>query len=233
LAQEPDKRSNRTLINLVIIVLIVGAIVLTARHYFSLCDALDCPNVATFVRSLGPWSPLVYAALYIVSSPVPFLATVLSATGGFLFGPFWGTVYVIALATVSALVPFSLARRMGRDWVESRLRGKRLGQIYQQTGDSNGFVFIMIMRLVPVLPWEVQNYAAGLTDVPAPTFVGATMLGIIPGVFLNTFLGASVTDPNSWQFRTALALYGVMILISVTVIAARRRRIREGSAPQS
>jgi uncharacterized membrane protein YdjX (TVP38/TMEM64 family) len=221
------------LINLVIIVLIVVVIALTARHYFSLCDSFDCPNVAVFVRSFGPWAPLAYAALYIISSPVPLLATVLSATGGFLFGPFRGTVYAIALATVSALVPFSLARRMGRDWVESKLRGKKLGQVYQQTGGSNGFVFIMMMRLVPVLPWEMQNYAAGLTDVSVPTFVGSTMLGIIPGVFLNAFLGASVTDLSSWQFRTALALYGAMILISVTVIAVRKRRTPEGSAQQS
>jgi uncharacterized membrane protein YdjX (TVP38/TMEM64 family) len=229
----PTKRSsNRTLINLAIIALIVGILAVTTCHYFSLCDSFDCPNVAAFVNSFGPWTPLAYAALYVVSSPVPFLATVLSATGGFIFGPLWGTVYAIALATVSSLIPFSLARRMGRDWVESKLRGKKLGQIYQQASGSNSFVFIMIMRLLPVLPWEVQNYAAGLTDVSVPTFVSATLLGIIPGVFVNAFLGASATDLNSWQFRTALALYGAMMLVSVTVIAVRKRRTSKGSVQQ-
>lgn len=233
MAQEPYKRPNQTLINLVIIVLILGVLAATARHYFSLCDSFDCPNVATFVRSFGTRAPLAYAALYIVSSPVPFLATVLSAAGGLLFGPFWGTVYAIALATVSALVPFTLSRRMGRDWVESKLQGKKLGEIYQRAGGSNAFVFIMIMRLVPILPWEVQNYAAGLTNVSVPVFVSATMLGIIPGTFLHAFLGASMTDLTSWEFYAAVALNGAMMLVPVAIITIRNRRTQKGSTPQS
>ena len=122
---------------------------------------------------------------------------------------------------------------MGRDWVESRLQGKKLGEIYQRAGGSNAFVFIMIMRLVPILPWEVQNYAAGLTNVSVPVFVGATMLGIIPGTFLHAFLGASVTDLTSWEFYAAVALNGAMMLVPVAIITIRNRRTQNGSTPQS
>jgi uncharacterized membrane protein YdjX (TVP38/TMEM64 family) len=175
------------------------------------------------VQSFGPWGPLIFAILYIAASPIPFVSTVLSATAGLLFGAVRGALYTIVVATISALVPFTIARRLGREWVASKLKGKRLDEIYEQSGGSGGFVFIVLMRLIPVLPWEVQNYIAGLSKVPALTFLLATLLGIIPLTTSLTFLGASANDPTSWQFYVAIGINVIAALIPIVVVTLRNR----------
>jgi uncharacterized membrane protein YdjX (TVP38/TMEM64 family) len=206
------------------VAVIVGVFAATAWYYFSMYDEFNRRNLEAFIGGFGPWAPLAYAAIYVISAPIPFLAPVLSAVGGLLFGLVWGTCLVLIVATGSAFVPFYMARRLGRDWVESKLEGKKLDEIYQQSAGSRGFVFVILMRLIPVLPWEVQNYVVGLTKVSPLTFIAGTMLGIIPGSFSLVFLGAAATDPTSWQFVAAVALKIVTALIPVVAIYVRSRR---------
>ena len=216
--------SRQQWINILLAVVIFGVFAVTAWYYFSMYDEFNRENLEAFIGGFGPWAPLAYAALYIISAPIPFLAPVLSAVGGLLFGVAWGTLLVLVIATASAFVPFYMARRLGRDWVASKLEGKKLEAIYQQSEGGKGYVFVMLMRLIPVLPWEVQNYVAGLTKVSPLTFIAGTMLGIIPGSFSLVFLGAAATDPTSWQFFAAVALKIVTALIPVVAIAIRNRR---------
>lgn len=220
-------KSRERWINIILVVVILGTFVATAWYYFSLYDKFSHENLKAFINRFEPWAPLAYAALYVISAPVPFLAPVLSATGGLLFGLVWGTLLVLVIATFSAFVPFYMARRLGREWVESKLEGKKLDEIYQQSRGSGGFTFIMLMRLIPVLPWEVQNYVAGLTQVSPLTFIAGTMIGIIPGSFSLVFLGDTITDPTSWQFFAAVALKIVTALIPVAALYVRRQRNRE------
>jgi uncharacterized membrane protein YdjX (TVP38/TMEM64 family) len=161
---------------------------------------------------------------------VPFLAIALSAAGGRLFGTTPGTVYTIIIATTSALVPFTMARRLGREWVESKLKGKKLGKIHEQSAGDKGFIFVLLMRLIPILPWEVQNYVGGLSKVSVITFVLATMLGIIPGTFSLVFLGSSIGDPGAWQFWAAIALKVVTALIPVVAVYVQNRRQKQTAA---
>jgi uncharacterized membrane protein YdjX (TVP38/TMEM64 family) len=219
-----EESKHRKWVHIPLIIVIFGVFALTAWYFFSLYDEFSRENLEHFIRGFGPWAPLAYAALYVISAPIPFLAPVLSAVGGLLFGVVWGTVLVMVVATGSAFVPFYMARQLGREWVESKLEGKRLDEIYQQSEGGKGFAFIMLMRLIPVLPWELQNYVAGLTKVSPPTFIAGTMIGIIPGSFSLVFLGAAATDPTSWQFFAAIALKIITALIPVVAIYVRSRR---------
>jgi uncharacterized membrane protein YdjX (TVP38/TMEM64 family) len=211
-------------LQVLLLVIILGVFVATAWYYFSMYDEFNRENLESFIRGFGPWAPLAYAAIYVISSPVPFLAPVISAVGGLLFGIVWGTLLVLVTATASAFVPFYLSRQLGREWVESKLKGKRLEEIYQQSEGGKGFTFILLMRLIPILPWEVQNYVAGLTKVSPLTFIAGTMLGIIPGSFSLVFLGDAVADPTSWQFFAAIALKITTALIPAVAVYIRSRR---------
>jgi uncharacterized membrane protein YdjX (TVP38/TMEM64 family) len=111
--------------------------------------------------------------------------------------------------------------------VESKLKGKKLDNIYQQSEGGKALTFIILMRLIPVLPWEVQNYVAGLTKVKIPTYLLGTMLGIIPGSFSLVFLGATATDPTSWQFFAAIALKIATGLIPVGYLAVKSRKKKQ------
>ena len=224
------KESKQQWINVLLVIVIFGVFAVTAWYYFSQYDQFNRENLEAFIGGFGPWAPLAYAAIYIISAPVPFLAPVLTAVGGLLFGVVWGTVLVLVVATTSAFIPFYMARQLGRDWVESKLEGKKLDEIYQQSEGSKGFAFVMLMRLIPVLPWEVQNYVGGLTKVSPPIFAAGTIMGIIPGSFSLVFLGAAVTDPTSWQFFAAVALKIVTALIPVVAIYVRSRRSKQAGA---
>jgi uncharacterized membrane protein YdjX (TVP38/TMEM64 family) len=214
-------------VQILLVVIILGLFAGLAWYYFSLYDRFNQENLRDFVLMFGAWAPLAYAVVYIISAPIPFLAPVISAVGGLLFGTLWGLLLVMASATVSSLIPFYLARKLGRDWVEEQVKGKRLDEFLERSEGKKAFPFIMLMRLIPVLPWEVQNYAAGLTRVPVLTYLAATAVGIIPGSFSLVFLGAAASDPTSWEFVAAIAFKIVVALVPVIVIYIRHRRNKD------
>jgi uncharacterized membrane protein YdjX (TVP38/TMEM64 family) len=222
-------------INIILVLCVLAVLGVTARVYFSRCDRFDCPGVQAFVESFGVWAPVVYGALYIISSPVPFLAPTLSTAAGVLFGSVRGTIYVVIVATVSSLVPFFLARRLGRGWVQSKLENRKVGEIYDQSEGRKGFFFVLLMRLIPLLPFEVQNYIAGLSKVPIPLFVLATLLGILPGSFSFVFFGATVAemDFSSWQLYVAIGLRVIMFVLPIVAVYIRRRRKKQGEEEPS
>jgi uncharacterized membrane protein YdjX (TVP38/TMEM64 family) len=227
------ERPKQRWLNIGLIITVVGVLGTLVGYYLSQCQDSICPSIQQFVASFGPWAPLIYAILYVAASPIPFVSTVLSATSGLLFGAILGALYTIIIATVSALVPFSIARRLGREWVESKLTGKRLDEVYEQSSGSNGFLFVLLMRLVPIIPWEIQNYIAGLTKIPIPTFLLATMIGIVPITGSLAFLGEAIQDPGSWQFYVAIGINIFAILIPVIVVYFRNRKSKREQAEQT
>ena len=221
------KTDNRLWIQILLISVLLVSLGLLVYAYFSQYDTFNSENLQSFVDGFGPWSLAVYVAIYLIGSPIPMLSTVFSAAGGLIFGPIAGPFIVILTATISSLIPFMLARSLGREWVEARLQGKRLEDVYKQSEGGKGFTFILLMRLVPVIPWEIQNYIAGLTKISVVTFLLATILGILPLSTSLVLLGASAREPGSWQFYAAIGLTVVVMLIPILVIAIRRRRNRE------
>lgn len=221
------KTDNRLWIQILLISVLLVSFGLLVYAYFSQYDTFNSENLQSFVDGFGPWSLAVYVAIYLIGSPIPMLSTVFSAAGGLIFGPIAGPFIVILTATISSLIPFMLARSLGREWVEARLQGKRLEDVYKQSEGGKGFTFILLMRLVPVIPWEIQNYIAGLTKISVVTFLLATILGILPLSTSLVLLGASAREPGSWQFYAAIGLTVVVMLIPILVIAIRRRRNRE------
>jgi uncharacterized membrane protein YdjX (TVP38/TMEM64 family) len=219
-------------VNITLILLVVGVLATLAGFYFSQCEENACPSIQQFVESFGPWAPLIFAVLYVAASPIPFVSTVLSATAGLVFGTVRGAAYTVVIATLSSLVPFTIARRLGREWVESKLKGNRFDDLYAQSGGSGGFLFIMLMRMVPVLPWEVQNYIAGLSKIPVPTFLLATLVGIVPLTTSLAFLGSSANDPTSWQFYVAIGINVVAALVPIVVVTLRNRAKRKREQTQ-
>ncbi len=231
--QKAKSKTVQRLMTIAHLALVIGVLAATIWFYFTKHDRVDRENIEAFIRSFGAWAPLAYAAIYIIGAPIPFLAPLFSAVGGLLFGALRGTLYIIFIAAASALVPFSLARRLGQEWVEGKLKGKKLDEIYQRSKGSKGFMFVLLLRLIPLLPWEVQNYVGGLTKVSVPTFILGTMIGIIPGSFSLAFLGAAATDPSSWQFYAAIALKIATALVPAVAILVQNRKKKHVAAKQS
>jgi len=122
-------------------------------------------------------------------------ATLMTLTGGFLFGSLWAALYVNIGATTGATLAFFSARYLFRGWVEQRF-GNRL-EAFQEGFRQNAFNYLLTLRLIPLFPFSLVNLLSGLTRVTASTYIAATALGIIPGSLAYTFAGRQLSTINS------------------------------------
>ncbi len=163
-------------------------------------------HVHNRIRSFGPWAPAVYFLIY--GQPiVPLPASVMILAGGLAFGPVKGTLLALVSATCRACGQFGIARLLGRDTVEKLLRGKAAA--FDAQIAENGFRTVLLVRLIPNLPLDMQNYAFGFSRVRFVPYAVATFLGLAPGAFAYVYLGYSLVD------RTQLWKFGLAMLIIV------------------
>lgn len=161
------------------------------------------------VRDAGMAGPLVFVALYVALTVFMFPGAVMTAVAGVLFGPAIGTLLAVAGATLGSATAFQLAKRLGRQQVE-RIAGRRIGRLDAWL-ERRGFLAVLYVRLIPVVPFNALNYAAGVTGVSFRDFAAGTALGIVPGTFAFAALGGSFEDPTSPVFLTAL---GLLVLLA-------------------
>ena len=181
-------------------------------------------RVRGFVLSFGVFAPLAYLVAY--GQPiVPLPASVMTMTAGLAFGPFWGMLAALIGATVRASGQFLIAKLLGREAVEKLLKG-RWQQLDQRVG-RHGFKTVLLVRLIPNFPFDIQNYGLGFTQVRFLPYALATFLGMMPGSFAYSYLGYSLTDlRNAWKAMVAL-------LLIVGLVFGQRWFIKRRSATAS
>jgi len=170
------------------------AVVVFFSFYFDLHEKVSIDGIKNFITGMGVWAPLVYILTYIVTSIIVFPNLLLSTASGAIWGPYLGTVYTVIAATIACLFPFWIARRLGRQFVINAAKGTKV-EICERFVGRNGFVAIMIVRLIPLFPWEVVNYGAGMCSIQFRHYVLATLIGIVPGSFTYNLIGDSIGKP--------------------------------------
>ena len=177
---------------------------------------------ATLDRA-GIWGPIIYIVIYTVATVLVLPSTVLNLAGGALFGPWLGSLWTTIGALIAALIAFGFTRTVGRGLVEKRLAG------YWQTIDAeirNGGVFYMFsIRLLPVIPYGLVNFAAGLTSISWKDYIVGTALGTLPGMLPFVLLGSSGLTLSQTGDLVPMAI--ALTLIGMLVGGAtwyRRRR---------
>lgn len=206
--------------------LVVGAVIL-----FLTVGGPDQASIERFVRDAGIGAPVVYVLVYAVLTVALFPGAVITAAGGALFGSVQGTVLTVVGATIGATGAFLVGRWLGREQVE-RIAGRgvvRLDDWMQQ----HGFLAILYTRLIPVVPFNVLNYAAGIAGLRLRDYVIATAVGIVPGTFAYAELGHSLTgcvaggdacDLTSPAFLVAVALIVFFVVAGPFINRWMRRR---------
>jgi uncharacterized membrane protein YdjX (TVP38/TMEM64 family) len=161
-------------------------------------------SVQELVASAGWAGPVVFVLAYAIGTVALVPGAPMTALAGVLFGPLAGTGLVLIGATAGATAAFLLSRRLGRTRIQ-RFLGPRLTRADGWL-ERRGFAAMLGLRLAPLVPFSVLNYAAGLSRVPARAYVSATALGIVPGSFAYASLGGTLDDPLSARFFGAVAL---------------------------
>ncbi len=174
-------------------------------------------SVRMFVEAAGPLQAIVFVALYVMLTVLLVPGTIPSLAAGALFGPFWGVLLTLTGATLGAVAAFEIARALGRERVRARL-GRRTDAADRWVR-SRGLLGVLSLRLVPVIPFNVLNYAFGLSTVERRNHVIGTAIGIVPGTVAFVALGSSIADPGSPGFLASLA--AVLVLVAVSTLRAR------------
>lgn len=172
------------------IVVILGAIFLVLRFLNINFSALNERDFKKWVESLGFWGPLLYIIIYTLRPLILFPAALLSAAAGIIWGPALGFLYLQIAANISSTVEFLLARYFARDLVERYLKGKLSN--FDQKIEKHGFLTVLLIRIIPNLAWDIQNFSLGLTKVKFKDYFLATLIGIMPGSFAFVFFGSSL-----------------------------------------
>ncbi len=186
--------------------------------------AIGIPS-ATQLRShfagMGAWAPILFAISYAAATLSPLPKSVFTLAAGAVFGLIEGLIVVLAGATAGAVLAFYLARTLGRDGVH-RLIGVRADRFDDQLA-RRGFLVVLVARLIPVVPFTVVNYLAGLTSLRLRVFLAATVLGMLPATTAYVAIGAYGSQPGSWPFWAAI---GALVALSLVggLDALRRRR---------
>ena len=208
-------------------ILLLGGLVAAAfvGGFWSLGeDALSVKGFEDLVRSWGPWGVGASVGLMVLHSFVPFPAEFLALANGMLFGSFWGTVITWTGAMLGAYLAFGLSRVLGRPFVEMMVPDKHVSRLDEWTARQGGGM-LFLSRFLPIISFNVINYAAGLTNVSWFTFTWATGLGILPMTTLMVVMGAQV-EHLTWETLLALFVAGVALwwVVFRKILPMRRGR---------
>ncbi len=208
---------RNSIIKILIAVGIVAVVYLVLRHYGITDDIRleNVPKIKTWVTSFGRIAPLVYMGLYLVSTVFFLPGTPVTVLAGFIFGPLWGVFYASVASIISVSVAFLIARYVARDLVEGWVKDNAQFRKIDEQVEEQGWRILMFTRLVPIFPFNLQNYAYGLTSIRFSTFVLVSAIFMLPGtaVFVQ-FGGAFVSgEGDVWKTLLYLGIAGVLMLL--------------------
>lgn len=198
--------------------------------------ALDAPALLraalAAIAGLGAWGPALFVVLYVVATVLFLPGSILTLGAGVVFGLVRGAVIVSVSATLGATAAFLVGRYLARDWVARKIEGNARFRAIDEAVAREGWKIVGLTRLSPVFPFNLLNYAFGLTRVGLRAYVLASWIGMMPGTLMYVYIGSLAGDlaavgagqrartPAEW----ALYAVGLVATVAVTVYVTRLAR---------
>jgi uncharacterized membrane protein YdjX (TVP38/TMEM64 family) len=181
------------------------------------------PAFSAWVDGLGVWGPVAFVLGYAIAAVAFVPGSLLTLAAGAIFGVGKGTVLVLLAATLGASAAFLVARYLARGFVERRLAGNERFAAIDRAIGSEGRKIVFLLRLSPVFPFNLLNYALGLTRVRFADYLVASV-GMLPGTLLYVYYGKVAGDvarlAGGAPMRRGPAYYGVLVLGLVATVVA-------------
>jgi len=214
---------HKTLLRILVLGLVVAGIAAAVIYR----DALSAEALEQWVTDFGAAGPLVFMLIYAVGTVLFLPGSVITLAGGALFGPVWGTLYNLTGATLGATLAFLIARYLAGSWVEQK-SGGRIKQLKNGV-EAEGWRFVAFVRLVPLFPFNVLNYALGLTRIRLSHYVLASYLCMLPGALAYTYLGYVGREAMAGgEGLIQKALLALALLALVAFLPRLIGRLRQG-----
>ena len=188
-------------------------------------------GTVALIRSWGAWGVLGSIGLMVAHSFLPFPAEIVTIANGMVYGPVWGTVITWVGAMLGASAAFGLVRLLGRPFVQRFLPSRHQQQLAVWSRERGG-VSLLIGRLIPLIAFNLINYAAALTEISWWTFLWATGIGILPLTILLNVVGDQMLTVPLWAWLL-LGAVGILIWLILHLrwrAVSRRENPANGSA---
>ncbi|MBK7586286.1 MAG: TVP38/TMEM64 family protein [Myxococcales bacterium] len=187
-------------------------------------------KVVAWMQSAGGAGVGVYSLVYLVATVFVLPGSVLTLGAGFVYGPTLGTLLVSPVSVISATAAFLLGRSLAREWVARRLAGHPRLSALERAVSRNGIRTVVLLRLSPILPFNLLNYALALTRVRLRDYILGSFLGMLPWTFVYVYLGSLVTTASELAhggpagYGRAASVAGLVLTAIVVVILGRFAR---------
>lgn len=222
--------------------ILMGGVALGLLLYFGRQAGAYVPQFATWVDGLGAWGPIVFMSGYAAAVLAFVPGSVLTLAAGAIFGLAEGVVYVFIAATVGATLAFLIARHGAREAIEKRIEGDARFAAIDRAVGAEGRKIVFLLRLSPAFPFNLLNYALGLTRVSLADYFIAS-IGMFPGTVLYVYTGKIIGDvaavaggaaPERGLGSWLLAGVGLIATLVVTILVTRiaRRALAEATGDE-
>jgi uncharacterized membrane protein YdjX (TVP38/TMEM64 family) len=213
LPAEGGKGGNWLKLVIALGVVVVGVVLV---WYFGLFDLFTMENVDrldAWFQSLGWWAPLIFVLVWIACCVFFLPGLPVTIVGGLVFGAFYGTIYSSIGSTLGATAAFLVGRYAARGLVEGLIAKNKALQKIDDGVRKQGWRMLMITRLVPLFPFNAQNYVYGLTKISLPTYVLVSFLCMLPATVAFNFAAGSVRSGGFGKFFMYLAIAAVFFVL--------------------
>ncbi|HAX2085490.1 TPA: TVP38/TMEM64 family protein [Escherichia coli] len=208
---------------------LIFALVIYAIHAFGLFDLLtDLPHLQTLIRQSGLFGYSLYILLFIIATLFLLPGSILVIAGGIVFGPLLGTLLSLIAATLASSISFLLARWLGRDLLLKYVGHSHTFQAIEKGIARNGIDFLILTRLIPLFPYNIQNYAYGLTTIAFWPYTLISALTTLPGIVIYTVMASDLANEGiTLRFILQLCLAGLalFILVQLAKLYARHKHV--------
>jgi uncharacterized membrane protein YdjX (TVP38/TMEM64 family) len=216
------------------IVLILAAVLFPLRDWTA--------ALLAWVAGRGAWAAVLLVLAWVPAALLLVPGSILTLGTGFLLGLGWGMPVVSAGSTLGATAVFLVGRRLGRDWVRSRIGGLNALRGVDRALEREGLKVVLLLRLSPLIPYNALNYALSLTGVGLRDFVLGSWIGMLPGTLLYVWLGAGARSlaavvsgtyerPAAWLLLFGAGLVATAVAVAIVTRAARRALVAGADPP--
>ena len=186
-----------------------------------------------WISDLGPWGPVFFIVLYILATVLFLPGLIPTMAAGLLFGVLKGTLLVSISSISGATIAFLIGRYLAREWVAGKIQGNQKFEAIDEAVAQEGWKIVGLTRLSPIFPFNLLNYAFGVTQVSLKDYFLASWMGMLPGTVMYVYIGSLAGDlatlgsgersrtPAEWALYVVGLMATVVLTLYITRIAQR------------
>lgn len=187
---KPYSLVKKQILKYIAIASVIAALVIGYRYFPSQALML---HLLRWIEHLESWGPIAFIAIFNMATILFIPGSILTLGGGVIYGLMWGSIYVFMAAIIGAIVAFAIGRYISRDWVAGQMARHPNFKAIEEAVTHSGMKIVFLTRLCPIIPFNLANYAFGVTQVSFKDYIVGS-IGILPGTIMYVYLGSLIGD---------------------------------------